>query len=388
MTLAVVHPPGPTIQRPALLIALAALAGVCLAARANGGWRGLLLPMIGFAAGFALFRSSLGFASAWRNWLSGGATLGVRAQIVMIGLAVLVFFPLLGRGMAWGVPLGGFVNPVGIALCLGAFLFGIGMQLGGGCGSGTLYTAGSGNARMLVTLVAFIAGSVIATADFGGWSSWPALDGLSIVERLGALPALLVVLPGLVIAYRLLLAQERGRTGRITPLWTGAICFPSRAAWPLLSGVVVLVMVNIATLLVAGRPWGITQAFALWGGKAALLLGIDVSAWPYWRGDPSLGASVFADATSLMNFGLLLGAASAAALTGAMRPNWRVPGRRLMASLIGGILMGYGARLATGCNIGAFFSGVASGSLHGVVWLLFALPGCLVGVRLRPVFGQ
>ena len=56
-------------------------------------------------------------------------------------------------------------------------------------------------------------------------------------------------------------------------------------------------------------------------------------------------------------------------------------------SVLGGLMLGYGARLAYGCNIGAFFSGVASTSLHGWVWILFAVIGNVVGVRLRPWFG-
>jgi hypothetical protein len=52
------------------------------------------------------------------------------------------------------------------------------------------------------------------------------------------------------------------------------------------------------------------------------------------------------------------------------------------------LLLGYGARLAYGCNIGAFFSGVASGSLHGWVWIACALAGSYAGPRLRPLFGM
>lgn len=59
----------------------------------------------------------------------------------------------------------------------------------------------------------------------------------------------------------------------------------------------------------------------------------------------------------------------------------------MAAAAVGGLLMGYGARLAYGCNIGALFSGVASGSLHGWLWLLAAVPGSLLGIRLRPLFG-
>ena len=48
--------------------------------------------------------------------------------------------------------------------------------------------------------------------------------------------------------------------------------------------------------------------------------------------------------------------------------------------------MGYGARLAFGCNIGALFSGIASGSIHGWVWFLFAFIGSYFGVKSRKFF--
>ena len=63
-------------------------------------------------------------------------------------------------------------------------------------------------------------------------------------------------------------------------------------------------------------------------------------------------------------------------------------GRSLAAAVGGGLLLGYGARLAYGCNIGAYFSGVASGSLHGWFWLVAAFAGSMVGTQLRPKFGM
>ena len=63
------------------------------------------------------------------------------------------------------------------------------------------------------------------------------------------------------------------------------------------------------------------------------------------------------------------------------------PLKSIAAAALGGLLMGWGARLGFGCNIGAFVGGVASGSLHGWVWFAAALPGCMIGIRLRPLFG-
>jgi uncharacterized membrane protein YedE/YeeE len=71
-----------------------------------------------------------------------------------------------------------------------------------------------------------------------------------------------------------------------------------------------------------------------------------------------------------------------------IQPVWRVPPRSLAAAIFGGILVGYGARIAYGCNIGAYFSGIASGSLHGWLWLVAAFGGRAIGTRLRPfLFG-
>ena len=34
-----------------------------------------------------------------------------------------------------------------------------------------------------------------------------------------------------------------------------------------------------------------------------------------------------------------------------------------------------------------FVGGIASGSVHGWIWFLACLPGCVIGIRLRPLFG-
>jgi uncharacterized protein len=147
---------------------------------------------------------------------------------------------------------------------------------------------------------------------------------------------------------------------------------------------------NLATLILAGRPWGITWGFTLWGAKIARFAGWDPAAAPYWRdGDwaAALGQPLIADVTSVMDVAIIIGAFLAAGMAGRFDPLWRVPARSLAAALIGGLMLGYGARVAFGCNIGAFVSGAGSTSLHGWIWLVGALAGTWLGVRLRPRFG-
>ena len=101
--------------------------------------------------------------------------------------------------------------------------------------------------------------------------------------------------------------------------------------------------------------------------KAAQLLGWSADGVWFWTGgyqEYALNHPVLEDNVSAMNIGIVLGALTAAGLAGRFSPVAHLPWRSLAAAVIGGLIMGYGARIAFGCNIGAFFSGVASTSLH------------------------
>lgn len=352
------------------------------------------LYVVGGALGVVLYHAAFGFTSAWRVFLADRRGDGLRAQMILLGVASLLFLPALAEGSLFGRPIVGAIAPLSVSLLAGAFLFGIGMQLGGGCASGTLFTAGGGNSRMWVTLAAFIAGSVIATLHVPWWFAQPKISSVALVRDFGLPAALAIQFAVFGAIYALTLVLERRRHGRIVrPLtlradgWAALI----RGPWPLLWGAFGLAALNFATLGIAGHPWGITYGFTLWGAKIAAALGIDVGAWEFWTWGyhkRALAGSVFANSTSVMNFGILFGALLAAGLAGRFAPArfWRLPWRMLAAAVIGGLMMGYGARLAYGCNIGAYFGGVASSSLHGWVWFVTAMAGSAVGTWLRPFF--
>ncbi len=355
---------------------------------AGYGWRQSALMLVGTLAGIALYHAAFGFTSSWRALIQGGDGSGLRAQMLMLAATTIVFLPLIAHGEAFGTPVRGNVSPLAISGVVGAFLFGIGMQLGGGCASGTLYTVGGGSTRMLVTLSGFIAGSVLGAWNRPVWDAMPNLGTFSLLENFG-LPAGLasnLAILGAIVGVSIWIERRRrsGPTQSQKPV-THWLSGP----WPLVAGALALALVNIATLTLAGRPWGVTSAFALWGSKLLAAAGVDVASWAYWSSPgraASLSSSVFSDITSVMNFGIMLGALLAAGLAGRFAPVWRVPLRSLAAALLGGILLGYGARLAYGCNIGAFFSGVASSSLHGWLWFVAAFIGNMLGTRLRPLF--
>ncbi len=385
---------GPPANRRVVVLALLLLGGGAVALAEGFGWRQGVLLGLGGALGLVLYHAAFGFTAAWRVFLADREGAGLRAQMVMLTVAVLVFYPALAAGELFGRPVWGFVAPAGVSVLVGAFIFGIGMQLGNGCASGTLYTVGGGSTKMVVTLVFFITGSLVATHHLDWWLALPALDPYSLPRRLGLVPALAMTLALFAAIALFTVVLERRRHGRVRSIaetpramrWHRRLL---RGPWPLVWGAVGLAVLNIAVLWVAGRPWGVTSAFALWGAQVADGLGLEVvRTWPYWEARAgALDRSVLGDITTVTNLGILLGAFLAAGLAGRFRPELTHPWRPIAAAVIGGLLMGYGARLAFGCNIGAYFSGVASGSLHGWLWLVAGFAGSVVGVWLRPVFG-
>ncbi len=376
---------------PAARLIFAALAAaVSVAALAAlGSGRLFALGLIGLLMGLALHHASFGFSHGYRVWLGEGRTAHLRAQLLMLGAAILLFFPALAVGEVLGQPVRGFVFPLGVGVVAGAFLFGVGMQIAGGCVSGTLYTAGGGSVRMWITLAFAVIGATLAALAYPLWSDWPALPGVSLPATLGLAPALILHIGAFGLLYLWLGRSERRRLGHVEPI--------SRAGpwltgpWPYAWAALALAVLNFATLVVAGRPWGVTQAFALWGSKAVEAAGLaDPVFWPFWEEPTRVDAMIrplAADATTIMNLAVMAGALVAALMAGRFAPTLKIASGALAGSVIGGLMIGFGAIVATGCNISAFFSGVASGSLHGWLWIAAAIPGMWLGLRLRPLLG-
>lgn len=372
-------------RQAAALVAAAVFSSVLLVIMAGEGWRLATLFVLGILLGLTLYLTAFGFSSAYRNLLVRGETALMRAQLLMLAIATLLFAPVLSSGAFFGREVTGALAPFGLQVAIGAFIFGVGMQLAGGCGSGTLYTAGGGSPRMLIVLTAFCGGSFWASLHMDWWQHLPAWGESALGDLIGwpaAVAFQLAVFAGL----WKLLSKVRHRDGATTPVSAEALA--QYRLW--LTGAVLLAALNFVVLIVAGHPWSITWAFALWGAKAALALGWDPATTPFWDSGfqrYALQGSVTQDIISVMDIGIMLGALAAAAWSGRFAPRLNMPLRSLAAAAIGGVVMGYGARIAYGCNIGAFFSGVASTSLHGWLWIAAALGGTWVGVRVRPWFG-
>lgn len=379
----------PQSQRSIVLLVVAVLTAGAVAL-SGFGWRQSVLFLIGSLFGISLYHASFGFASAYRRLFVYGEVKAIRAQLLMLMVATVLFAPVLVSGAAFGREVTGAVAPVALQGAIGAFLFGIGMQLGSGCACGTLYTIGGGSSMMLLTLLTFGIGAFWASLTGSVWANLPKTEPLSLVTLWGWSGVALQLVVLLLIAAALRFWEQKNRAAKTEsnpqPVTFTTLLY---GPWSLALGAIVLALLNWITLLIAGRPWGVTWGFTLWTAKIAQQLGWNPATSDFWSqgmGATALNQSVFADVISVMNFGIVLGATLAAALAGKLLLKKPPSKLAIAAALIGGLMMGYGARLAFGCNVGAYFSGIASTSLHGWLWIIFALLGTAIGVKLRPLF--
>ncbi|PWK60644.1 YeeE/YedE thiosulfate transporter family protein [Roseicyclus mahoneyensis] len=352
----------------AVLIAFALVAAFAISA-ATGARFGLIF-LIGLGLGVTLEALRFGFAGPWRQMIVNRDPAGILAQLFAIGLVAVVAIPLITANSA---ELIGAHAPVGLAMIGGAFTFGIAMQVVLGCGSGTLVNAGSGNPVGLLALPFFAIGSFAGAFHLDWWTGLGSLPVI-VLEGTGGLVTTLAGLAAVAALLLVLAAPGQRRVPR--RLWIAAGLVAALA---------------LGNLVVSGQPWGVVYGLGLWAAKGAQAVGVDLAASAFWAAEGNaerVRQTLLTDTTSLTNLGLIGGAFVVAAWRhGFTQPLPRLPLRAWVAVVVAGLVLGYSSRLAFGCNVGAFFSGVSTGSLHGWVWFVCAFAGSWVGIRLRPALG-
>ena len=158
-----------------------------------------------------------------------------------------------------------------------------------------------------------------------------------------------------------------------------------RDAWPYITGAVLLSVFQIVTLAATGNPWGVSGVLANWGAWIVELFGGNVDKWYYFSSEgaqATLANGFLKDAGTMRNLGIIIGALFATLMASQFKIKKLKSKKQLIAAILGGLLMGYGARVGFGCNIGALFSGIASMSLSGWVYAVFLFVGAYVGSKL------
>lgn len=359
--------PGGTGRRATLIGAALIL---CLAVTVFAGARYGLLLAVGLGFGITLEGCRFGFAGPWRAMILRREPAGILAQFIAIGIVAIIAIPLL---QSRPTELSGAIAPVGWSMVGGAFVFGMAMEIVLGCGSGTLVNAGSGNPVGFLSLPFFAIGSFYGANHVVWWTGLGSAPPIALTGTGGTVITIL----GLIVVGGVLLYFAKPEARRI----------PRRY----LLAAALLAFFALANLAIAGQPWGVVYGLGLWAAKGASALGMDVSQIGFWSAPGNaerLRESILTDVTSLTNLGILGGALLVAIWRGGLAQKLpRLPLRAWIAVVISGFLLGYSSRLAFGCNVGGFFSGVSTGSLHGWAWFFAGFAGSALGVKLRPLLG-
>ncbi|MSP12658.1 MAG: YeeE/YedE family protein [Chloroflexi bacterium] len=363
-----------------------------------------LFWVFGLAFGFVLQRSRFCFASAFRDIFLLGH--GRNMKGVLLGLAVgtagfavlmakYVPNPTLGT-----LPPDANVLPLGWHTVLGGVLFGIGMVVAGGCVSGSVYRMGEGYVASWFSMGGILVGLAVAGLTWNWW--WDVSISHSpriwLPTTLGHGGAVAVTMLGLLVAYLLVLWWE-SRSGVVIPdpqfQGSDEDTFAARLndtlkrifvrGWSAVAGGAVLGGLNVL-LFTAAHPWGFTGELSRWALGFTNWMGIGPGTL---KGAASLpGCALDVGDGNLLNhmlflvWGMVFGSYIAAVFSGEFKI--RVPRQkvRYVQALGGGTAMGYGAGLAMGCTIGAFFSAIPSLALNGWVFALALAVGAWIGTQI------
>jgi uncharacterized protein len=146
------------------------------------------------------------------------------------------------------------------------------------------------------------------------------------------------------------------------------------------TGAVLLALFNIVTFAATGKGWGVSGVLSYWGAWIIKPIG-DITSWANLS-QTTIDAGFFNSAVSVRNLGIILGALLAVLLASQFKIKKIKSWKQASGAMLGGLLMGLGARIGLGCNIGALFTSIASLSLSGWVFAAFLFVGAFVGSKL------
>ena len=366
-----------------------------------------LFLITGLALGYILTRARLGFAGGVKRiYLTGEGSLS-KALLVMFAISMV-----MAAGIQWAAARNGMDLPgmssvkfLNITTMIGGFIFGIGMMLAGGCASGTLSDLGEGEGHALIGITTFILGSIpgilaqdalnqTAIGKIGIQLYLPDVFGY-----MGSLAISFLLLFGLYILIRKYedfrkkegyyeeivyeeqeLPRDKDEDFKLFSYNTFHRIFVQR--WSFMLGGILLAIMFAFILITTGHSWGVTGPFASWGIAFLQMFGIEFTAPAFEGAVSTANNGILNDAWTLRNIGIVFGAMIAFLLAGRLSTNFNFSLRNVLYYLLGGFLMGFGARLGGGCNIGALFSGIGNFSIAGWGFFIAITLGGIVGLKL------
>ena len=350
--------------------------------------------MIGVSLGLLLERGRFCFFCIYREGIEEKNTTPFLSILVAIASGsvgyAIIFGQFLPDTSTDSLPPAAHIGPVSWPLVIAALTFGIGMSLSGACISGHLYRIGQGYLRAIPALIGVLVGFVIA---FLTWN-WLYLRAIAdaptiwLPHTFGYAGSILVTFLALIAIA--IFAIRKGKNSEpirsqpiavLTPLNIYRKLIVERWS-PITTGALVGIVGTFAYLRV--EPLGVTRQLST-SARTFMenrnigpdsILGLD-----------RMAGCIAVVSEAITNNGWLaigiIGSSFAAALAGGRFKLSKLTFKNSIASLIGGVLLGWGSMTALGCTIGVLLSGTQAFALSGWIFFLFSFLGVWLGIKAK-----
>lgn len=151
--------------------------------------------------------------------------------------------------------------------------------------------------------------------------------------------------------------------------------------WNPLPAIIALAILSTYYFGLSGSLWAVTGEFTRWGGEILELLGLDISQYSYYQ-IQNLSGTPLTRNDGIMVIGMFIGCLIATLWANNFKIRMPQNSIRVFQGLIGGIISGFGARMAMGCNLADFFTGIPYFSLHTWVFTIFMVIGIYFGTKV------
>jgi uncharacterized membrane protein YedE/YeeE len=331
--------------------------------------------IIGAAFGFALQRGRFCVNSAFREVLFQDYTM-VRAYLLAVAVAMICANFI--EDMGWlqhaneaGVMVTGTLYRQGFAPfanIIGGFIFGMGIVLAGGCGSGILYRVGEGNLAYVMAVCGFFFGIVVMRFGFlkpvfdaltsyqvfVGEDQVPTLYNISGINKWIIIAVIAVPIFFFVFQGKPFQKAKKGYSWSLAGLLVGLIA--------------------VAAFWASDHFTGRARGLSFTGPVREFFLAV-------FFGDSKVPAS---ESKTLLGITMswsafyVLTVPIGAYLSGKFMNEVKLkvpPADELLKVFLGGFIMGLGAQLGGGCNIGHSLTGVSTLAVSSWVANIFIILG-------------
>lgn len=378
-----------------------------------------LFLITGLILGYILTRSRYGFAGGIKKiYLTGDGSL-TKAVLLLFAISIVaaagVHYGAASKGAVIAanavegsaiIPGTQFLKATSLLTILGGIIFGMGMVLGGGCASGTLTDSGEGASRAWIVVIFFALGGVLGhwmmptlTSSFLGEIATPLIY---LPDYFGYVGSVLLSLFILLILYIITKNYEdkRRRQGSLKSETFEPMEKPAERIgdyqflsyetyhkffverWSFKTGSVLIAMMFIFIMTTTGSSWGASGPYTYWGVWGLQKLGFTFSHPAFEGVVKGVEDGLINNAASIRNIGIIFGSAIAFLMAGRFKFDFNYKLKDVFFYALGGLLMGYGAKVGGGCNIGGLYSGIGNFSLSGWFFMLALIVGGVIGLKL------